>query len=270
MLLVAPSNPYVSIWPILAVKGDPQSARGATGPCVAVSPLIGGRAVKGPATGCWRAWPEARRRAHVAARYAGLIDALVVDEADARRPRRARWRPPIVTRTLMTDPEGPETACRSRTRSGPPHEGRRARRNRRVRLGSRRCGSWRPGMDVTIGSRDSDRATATAAEIGSAGATNADAVAGGRSRRALRGGLGCALDSGTSWRDAIGKTPVLSVASQIRFENRAALPGEDPLSLAERAQQTPSRPGRRGAPFARSPGARGRQGGGRCARVRRR
>jgi hypothetical protein len=41
----------------------------------------------------------------------------------------------------------------------------------------------------------------------------------------------------TELADAIGETPVLSVASHIRFENKAALPSDDPLSLAERAQQ---------------------------------
>jgi NADPH-dependent F420 reductase len=92
------------------------------------------------------------------------------------------------------------------------------------------------GMDVTIGSRDPDRAAATAAEIGSTGATNADAVA-GVDLVVLAVEASAALSTTAELADVIGETPVLSVASQIHFENRAALPGDDPLSLAERAQQ---------------------------------
>ena len=92
------------------------------------------------------------------------------------------------------------------------------------------------GMDVTIGSRDADRAAATAAELGATGATNADAVA-GVDLVVLSVEASAALSTTAELADVIGETPVLSVASQIRFENRAALPGDDPLSLAERVQQ---------------------------------
>lgn len=92
------------------------------------------------------------------------------------------------------------------------------------------------GMDVTIGSRDADRAAATAAGLGAAAATNADAVA-DVDLVVLSVDASAALTTTAELADAIGETPVLSVASQIRFENRAALPGDDPLSLAERVQQ---------------------------------
>ncbi len=92
------------------------------------------------------------------------------------------------------------------------------------------------GMDVTIGSRDADRAAATAADLGAAGATNADAVA-GVDLVVLSVDAAAALATTAELAHAIGETPVLSVASQIRFENRAALPGDEPLSLAERVQQ---------------------------------
>jgi NADPH-dependent F420 reductase len=91
-------------------------------------------------------------------------------------------------------------------------------------------------MDVTIGSRDPDRAAATAAEIGSAGATNADAVA-RVDLVVLAVEASAALSTTAELADAIGETPVLSVASHIRFENKAALPSDDPLSLAEQSQQ---------------------------------
>ena len=82
--MIAPSNPYVSILPILAVERDPRCARAPRRvPCVAVSPLIGGRAVKGPADAMLARLAGATTPAAVAGCYAGLIDALVIDEADA-------------------------------------------------------------------------------------------------------------------------------------------------------------------------------------------
>ena len=92
------------------------------------------------------------------------------------------------------------------------------------------------GMDVTIGSRDPDRAAATAAEIGAAGAVNEDAV-GGVDLAVLSVDASAALSTAAELADAIGETPVLSVASQIRFENKLARPADDPVSLAERVQQ---------------------------------
>ena len=92
------------------------------------------------------------------------------------------------------------------------------------------------GMDVTIGSRDPDRAAATAAEIGAAGAVNEDAVS-GVDLAVLSVDASAALSTAAELADAIGETPVLSVASQIRFENRLARPADDPVSLAERVQQ---------------------------------
>jgi LPPG:FO 2-phospho-L-lactate transferase len=104
VILVAPSNPYVSIGPILAVSGIREALEERTAPCLAVSPLIGGRAVKGPADRMLARLAGGTTPAHVASCYAGLIDALVVDEADAPAPLPADVRP-VVTRTLMTDLE---------------------------------------------------------------------------------------------------------------------------------------------------------------------
>ena len=103
LLLVAPSNPYVSIGPILAVEAirEALAARGV--PAVAVSPLIGGRAVKGPADRMLTRLAGGTSPAHVAAQYTGLIDALVVDEADAHDLAGLGEVRPIVTRTLMAD-----------------------------------------------------------------------------------------------------------------------------------------------------------------------
>jgi len=105
LLLVAPSNPYVSIWPILAVSAIRKALAARRVPAVAVSPLIGGRAVRGPADRMLARLAGGTSPAHVAGQYAGLIDALVVDEADADDLERLGEVRPIVTRTLMADAE---------------------------------------------------------------------------------------------------------------------------------------------------------------------
>jgi LPPG:FO 2-phospho-L-lactate transferase len=102
-LLLAPSNPYVSIAPILAVAAVRDALAQRRVPCVAVSPLIGGRAVKGPADRMLRGLAGGTSPRHVAGCYAGLIDALVVDEADADDLDGLGDVRPIVTRTLMAD-----------------------------------------------------------------------------------------------------------------------------------------------------------------------
>jgi LPPG:FO 2-phospho-L-lactate transferase len=100
VLLIAPSNPYVSIGPILAVREIRAALARRRVPCVAVSPLIGGRAVKGPADRMLARLAGGTTPAHVASCYAGLIDALVVDEADDTTGLEVEA---IVTSTLMTD-----------------------------------------------------------------------------------------------------------------------------------------------------------------------
>jgi LPPG:FO 2-phospho-L-lactate transferase len=99
-IVIAPSNPYVSIWPILAVEEIRAALLARRVPCVAVSPLVGGRAVKGPADRMLARMAGGTRPEHVAACYEGLIDALVVDEADDPGALGVRR---VVTQTLMTD-----------------------------------------------------------------------------------------------------------------------------------------------------------------------
>lgn len=102
VILVAPSNPYVSIGPILAVPGIRDAIERRAAPCVAVSPLVGGRAVKGPADRMLERLAGGTTPAHVASCYEGLLDALVVDVADAPAELPGAVRA-VVTRTLMTD-----------------------------------------------------------------------------------------------------------------------------------------------------------------------
>jgi LPPG:FO 2-phospho-L-lactate transferase len=103
LLVIAPSNPFVSIAPILAVAGFRVALERRSVPCVAVSPLIGGRAVKGPADRMLARLAGGTAPADVARTYAGLIDSLVVDEADADDLDGLGAVRPLVARTLMSD-----------------------------------------------------------------------------------------------------------------------------------------------------------------------
>jgi NADPH-dependent F420 reductase len=92
------------------------------------------------------------------------------------------------------------------------------------------------GQDVVVGSRDPERAQAAAAEIGAGGETNAKAV-GGADLVVLAVKAEAALSSASELVEAIGGTPVLSVASELRFTKAGVFPGEDERSLAERTQE---------------------------------
>jgi LPPG:FO 2-phospho-L-lactate transferase len=100
LIVIAPSNPYVSIAPILAVEEIREALAVRAAPSVAVSPLIGGRAVKGPADRMLARLAGGTAPRHVASCYPGLIDALVLDEADSAGGLDVRA---IITRTLMSD-----------------------------------------------------------------------------------------------------------------------------------------------------------------------
>jgi LPPG:FO 2-phospho-L-lactate transferase len=100
LLVIAPSNPFVSIGPILGVRPVRDALTRRSVRCVAVSPLIGGRAVKGPLDRMLTRMAGGTTPAHLAGRYDGLIDALVMDVADA--PAEAPV-PVISTETLMRD-----------------------------------------------------------------------------------------------------------------------------------------------------------------------
>ena len=101
-ILLAPSNPYLSIGPILAVQAIREGIERRKTRCVAVSPLVGGAAVTGPAGRMLSRMAGGTSPGHVADRYAGLIDALVIDETDAPAEATVEL---IVTQTLMKDRE---------------------------------------------------------------------------------------------------------------------------------------------------------------------
>lgn len=81
-IVIAPSNPYLSVDPILAVPGLRQALQAAKAPVVAVSPIVGGAAVKGPTAKLMRELGLAVTPGSIARHYEELIDGLLVDERD--------------------------------------------------------------------------------------------------------------------------------------------------------------------------------------------
>lgn len=105
LLLLAPSNPFVSIAPLLAVPGVRAAIEGAPAPRVAVSPIIGGAAVKGPAAAMLRSLGHEVSALGVARLLVGLADVFVLDAVDAELASGVRelGMAPFVTDTMMTD-----------------------------------------------------------------------------------------------------------------------------------------------------------------------
>lgn len=85
-VVICPSNPFVSIDPILAVPGMRAALGQVRAPVIAVTPIVGGRAIKGPAAKMLAELGLAVSADSVARHYAGLIDAFVFDTADAEQP----------------------------------------------------------------------------------------------------------------------------------------------------------------------------------------
>jgi len=81
-IIIAPSNPYLSIDPILAIPQIRAALQQTRTPIVAVSPIVGGAAVKGPTAKLMGEMGVSVTPATVAAHYAGIIDAMLVDERD--------------------------------------------------------------------------------------------------------------------------------------------------------------------------------------------
>lgn len=81
-VVICPSNPFISVEPILAVPGVREAVAACGAPVLAVSPIVGGRAVKGPTAKMMRELGLEVSAATVAERYRDLLDGYVVDEAD--------------------------------------------------------------------------------------------------------------------------------------------------------------------------------------------
>jgi LPPG:FO 2-phospho-L-lactate transferase len=104
-ILIAPSNPLISIEPILAVPGVREAVAARSAPGVAVSPIVAGRAIRGPAAAMLESLGHGASPVAVARIYDGLIDALVLDRADAGLAREVEGLGlrAVVTDTIMRD-----------------------------------------------------------------------------------------------------------------------------------------------------------------------
>ncbi len=113
-IVFCPSNPVVSIGPILAVPGMRQHLAGSPAPKVAVSPIVGGRALKGPADRMLRSLGHEVSATGVARMYAGLADGMVIDRVDQgeERPISTLGMSVLVTETVMSD--GTDRECLAR------------------------------------------------------------------------------------------------------------------------------------------------------------
>jgi LPPG:FO 2-phospho-L-lactate transferase len=97
-IVICPSNPYLSVDPILAVPGMRELLQRAGAPTIAVSPIIGGAAIKGPTTKIMAELKIEATNASIARHYAGIIDGLTVDRVDAADAAS----PPVATLTTAT------------------------------------------------------------------------------------------------------------------------------------------------------------------------
>jgi LPPG:FO 2-phospho-L-lactate transferase len=110
-VVICPSNPFLSIDPILSLPGVPEALRACRAPVVAVSPIIGGRAVKGPTAKIMTELGSPAGAAAVARHYADILDFYVADHADADDVRDLRL-PVTLARTLMLSLEDRDALAR--------------------------------------------------------------------------------------------------------------------------------------------------------------
>ena len=113
-VVICPSNPYVSVAPILSVPPIRAWLAGRRFPIVAVSPIVGGAAIKGPAAKMMRELGTAASALDVARHYGNLVDGWVIDRVDAAlRPRiEALGRAVVVTDTIMRSRAGSKRLAR--------------------------------------------------------------------------------------------------------------------------------------------------------------
>jgi LPPG:FO 2-phospho-L-lactate transferase len=105
--IICPSNPYLSVDPILAIPQARAWLRSLSVPVIAVSPIIAGAAIKGPAAKIMSERGFPATAATVASHYRGLIDGIVIDVADQAlaEPIEAMGIATHVTRTIMRSDE---------------------------------------------------------------------------------------------------------------------------------------------------------------------
>lgn len=105
-IVICPSNPLLSIGPMLAITGIPEALRSAEAPCIAVSPFIGGEAVKGPAAKMMRELGVIPGAAALIKPYSGIVDAILCDKGDPDAGKTIEGVRIVATDTLMRDDAG--------------------------------------------------------------------------------------------------------------------------------------------------------------------
>lgn len=114
VVVVAPSNPFLSVAPVLGVPGLREALVGSRAHRVAVSPIVGGRAIKGPAAQMLATLGHEVSALGVARLYTGLVDHMVIDERDAHLAEEVAelGLRVLVTDTVMGGAEGRERLAR--------------------------------------------------------------------------------------------------------------------------------------------------------------
>jgi LPPG:FO 2-phospho-L-lactate transferase len=112
MVVICPSNPFLSIDPILSLPGVREALRACRAPVVAVSPIIGGKAVKGPTAKIMSELGLPTGAVAVARHYADILDIYVADETDADEVKQVEL-PVMLTRTLMLTLEDRDALARA-------------------------------------------------------------------------------------------------------------------------------------------------------------
>lgn len=113
-VVLCPSNPYLSIDPIIAVPGVRTWLERTAAPVIAISPIVGGEALKGPAAKLMRERTGDASALAIGAHYAGIADTLFIDEQDAGLAARieALGLAVRITGTIMRSPEDRERLAR--------------------------------------------------------------------------------------------------------------------------------------------------------------
>jgi len=114
VVVLAPSNPFLSVFPLLGVPGMREALETTTARRLAVSPIVGGQAVKGPAAQILKTLGHEVSALGVARLYQGLVDVMVIDAADAALAPAVRdlRLDVLVTDTIMGGPAGRERLAR--------------------------------------------------------------------------------------------------------------------------------------------------------------
>ncbi len=118
-IIICPSNPFISIGPILAVRGIREALQSRRDRVLAISPIVGGRALKGPAARMMKSMHLRPDAAEVARLYNDVIGSFVLDEIDeSQSPRVAALDVrPVVMNTIMSSVRRREALARKAVRA---------------------------------------------------------------------------------------------------------------------------------------------------------